>query len=713
MTVTSAQNLVSYAGNDSTTVFAVPFKFFVNGDLVVLLRTNSSGADTPQTLTTHYTVTGAGNDAGGTLTMLTAPATGETLVIYGDPDLKQEVDYTTGDPFPAQTHEDAVDLLTNQQKATRSRVDRALRFPFGDSSSLDPELPSSVARASKVLAFDSSGEPTLLSQLDQSATTVTASGSTTARTLAERFAERLNVKDFGAVGDGATDDQAAIQAAIDAAEAAGGGVVYFPASTSSYLIGSQLTITISGVRLRGDGSKASVIAPNFDTTAAIFFDGTGGTVEQVGAELLEVAHSGRTAGPTFLFHDTKRGFLTDVEVTGAAVGLQMGTAADTTGTVIVRLTRVRMNTSGNGIDAYGESGLFLVACHLNGTAGNNSTGINVPGTFDGLWVDDETLIETHDTGVWLHPSSGSCANIYLRGFSVDRPDLYGIRIQPTGTGTINNVHIDKFHLHDTVGSGDTDGIGIIEAVGTTVQRIKIRTCFFVNTRQRCIDVQGAVQDLQIIGCQGVNGGQKAANTYPGIWVRGAADRVTIVGNQFEGQHSYGMRFDGSETNMVVTGNNVEGDTAPILDSGTISKTRQIYNNAGERTKRGYLIGPFTYTNLTGTASGTKLQIPTVSSATLGFMEQGIVMPRKGRVSGITVHSREARTGGTCVVKPQINGSAGTLSATLDGTDTLRAYGTQDSGDTYAAGDALGVEFTTSGWTPTSTELVAYLEVEET
>jgi polygalacturonase len=41
----------------------------------------------------------------------------------------------------------------------------------------------------------------------------------------------INVRDFGAAGEGAPDDRAAIQAAINACVAAGGGVVYFPEGT--------------------------------------------------------------------------------------------------------------------------------------------------------------------------------------------------------------------------------------------------------------------------------------------------------------------------------------------------------------------------------------------------------------------------------------------------------------------------------------------------
>lgn len=56
---------------------------------------------------------------------------------------------------------------------------------------------------------------------------VTSTGSTTARTLNSRFADVINVHDFGAVGDGTTDDTAAIQAAINKAISLGNAVVEF------------------------------------------------------------------------------------------------------------------------------------------------------------------------------------------------------------------------------------------------------------------------------------------------------------------------------------------------------------------------------------------------------------------------------------------------------------------------------------------------------
>ncbi|BEV44760.1 glycosyl hydrolase family 28-related protein [Afipia carboxidovorans] len=96
-----------------------------------------------------------------------------------------------------------------------------------------------------------------------------------------------NVMSFGAVGDGATDDTAAIQDAIDAAISAGGGVVYFPAASVSYKTSSQLLIDLSSYStrfqsrlvLRGDGPGRSAIENTTSTGAVLKYLGKSDNIE--------------------------------------------------------------------------------------------------------------------------------------------------------------------------------------------------------------------------------------------------------------------------------------------------------------------------------------------------------------------------------------------------------------------------------------------------
>jgi len=69
-----------------------------------------------------------------------------------------------------------------------------------------------------------------------------------------------NVKAFGATGDGSTDDTAAIQAAINAAEAAGGGEAFLPAG--EYIISAALDIDSDNVTVCGAGIGATIISGN-------------------------------------------------------------------------------------------------------------------------------------------------------------------------------------------------------------------------------------------------------------------------------------------------------------------------------------------------------------------------------------------------------------------------------------------------------------------
>ncbi len=84
-----------------------------------------------------------------------------------------------------------------------------------------------------------------------------ATASTTVRSLSDRAADVFNVKDYGALGDGATADVVAIQAAIDAAESAGGGIVYFPAGT--YRTAVPLIVDSDFVTILGSGVGSTII----------------------------------------------------------------------------------------------------------------------------------------------------------------------------------------------------------------------------------------------------------------------------------------------------------------------------------------------------------------------------------------------------------------------------------------------------------------------
>jgi hypothetical protein len=82
---------------------------------------------------------------------------------------------------------------------------------------------------------------------------------------------QFNVRDFGAVGDGVTDDTTAIQAAITAAIPRG-QTVYVPAGTykiSAALDFSAMKGTNKGLTFRGDGS-GNIFNPTGSTAATIF-----------------------------------------------------------------------------------------------------------------------------------------------------------------------------------------------------------------------------------------------------------------------------------------------------------------------------------------------------------------------------------------------------------------------------------------------------------
>jgi hypothetical protein len=107
MTVSTLVNRVDYTATGITSVFAYPFRIFADADLKVYK------AGVLKTLTTHYTVSGAGNVGGGNVTFVGGEVLPSgAIAIIRSIAQTQAVDYVANDFFPAETHEAALDKLT-------------------------------------------------------------------------------------------------------------------------------------------------------------------------------------------------------------------------------------------------------------------------------------------------------------------------------------------------------------------------------------------------------------------------------------------------------------------------------------------------------------------------------------------------------------------------------------------------------------------------
>jgi hypothetical protein len=127
VTLSSTQTRIIYAGDGVTVDFAVPFAFFGPDELTVIERQSDTGLRATKVLGTHYTVTG-GNGENGTVTAVAPPAIGVTWTIARKTNRTQLVDYTPNDPFPAETHERALDRQAAVSQELGDAVSRSAQL---------------------------------------------------------------------------------------------------------------------------------------------------------------------------------------------------------------------------------------------------------------------------------------------------------------------------------------------------------------------------------------------------------------------------------------------------------------------------------------------------------------------------------------------------------------------------------------------------------
>lgn len=99
-------------------------------------------------------VTGVGNDGGGTVTFATAPADGMIVTVDSIAPLSQ-IEAFTGNKLPPATVERMGDAIAIQNQRQQSQIERSVRFPASDDQI--PTLPAKAQRADKILGFTADG----------------------------------------------------------------------------------------------------------------------------------------------------------------------------------------------------------------------------------------------------------------------------------------------------------------------------------------------------------------------------------------------------------------------------------------------------------------------------------------------------------------------------------------------------------------------------
>lgn len=165
MTVASTINRKEFTGDGVTVAFATsPMVFFDEGDLEVYRVVTATGVATLLTITTHYTVSG-GAGSTGTVTMVTAPTSAQTLVIVRVMDAIQETDFVNNDDSDAEVLEDSLDKGTMVDQQLSAALVRSLHIADSDVTGIDTELPTPVGGALLRVKDDLTGFEMSLSEV--------------------------------------------------------------------------------------------------------------------------------------------------------------------------------------------------------------------------------------------------------------------------------------------------------------------------------------------------------------------------------------------------------------------------------------------------------------------------------------------------------------------------------------------------------------------
>lgn len=272
MTVSTVVNHEQYVGNGTTTVFPYRFRILSSSHMVVTVS-DTDGAIRTLSLDTDYKITGIGLVSGGNVVLSSALPENWLISLERDLPAVQETDLRNQGRFFAETHEDAFDYLTMLVQKSLSLFSLALRKPSFISRYFDAQGNRISNLADPADDQDAVNNRSLRSYVDAAIAGATGGfgwfiqygAGAIYRTFQDKMRDAVSVKDFGAKGDGFTDDTLSIQQAINSHPS-----VKLPAGI--YRVTAELLISNKICHLFGAGVGVSIIYTDSPTANGVVFD---------------------------------------------------------------------------------------------------------------------------------------------------------------------------------------------------------------------------------------------------------------------------------------------------------------------------------------------------------------------------------------------------------------------------------------------------------
>ena len=405
---------------------------------------------------------------------------------------------------------------------------------------------------------------------------VTATGSTTARSLKTRFADGVNVKDYGAVGNGVTDDTAAIQAAHDALPATDGTLV-LPAG-SNYKITGAILVTKARTRIIGHGAKitqSGTLAQGLNIAAAGVEVHGLWLYNSRGGSDWSAAGSTNAIGINLITADYAKIVGCRIENWGStSIRVTSGKGVEISGNTIIGIGAAGGLVAGSnyniGIEAYasgaGDEGLRVHHNYLTDLAQG------IVGGYD--WADVVIagniitgIVGQH--GIYLDNTS----NLAITGNAISSTGLAGIKVQMTSLATSDSRSI-SITGNTTRSTGDR-GILIQPSAGSL-------TYYFVGVSIVGNSVYGATADgiyVDHLDAFAIEGNTVISSGNAGIRT-GTETRSGIVASNYVKESTWSGLYLAATSGYrsVVEGNYLQN--CVTADNSDAAKDSSVYLSTG-------------------------------------------------------------------------------------------------------------------------------------